>query len=656
MPLAGPRAAFRHSRLLPRRPGLPRRKTCFDLESLESRRLLSVSAADVVGPVVTPSVAETVVTPSRFRGGYFPWGGGGITNPNPVSGALTPAQIASAYDLNLSASAGAGQTIAIVTAYNDPNIASDLATFSSTYGLPAASLTVVNQYGSTTNLPATDGDWSLEAAMDVEWAHAAAPGAKLVLVEANSASVSDMMTAVSTAAKLANVVSMSWGGSEFAGETAYDKVFANSKVTFVSASGDSGGYGGAQWPSSSPYVVSVGGTTLNPGSAETAWSGTNSWYSGASGSGGGLSQYESTPSYQSGLKVARRSTPDVSAVGNPSTGVSVYSTVPSGGQTGWFKVGGTSAATPIWAGVVARIDQARGASLNSTQTLSLLYSLGSNATTYASAFHDVTSGSNAAGAAVKGYDKVTGLGTPDVAKLVALASGVSLSSVKSAAASSASAASGSTVSKAAIVEFVNVSTTSSAVLTNDPLLLGPVPGSTTTTTTNSTTPTTTTAASRQLLAPSQAGQARPTQSLVAQSRPGRLSFDDSVLRTSKSDWTREPDLYIEPGEPSLVPTGAEELLASGVVGSLNGVSPAVVDAAHAAIDDDLGDDPGLDPTHLINPAEAPPALGVETPETSPALAFGAAVVAWGVWQLRQKERDRAASVSRERFRAEALWN
>lgn len=422
------------------RPRISARRTArLVVEGLENRSLLStVTPLDVVAPSAT-------VTPQRWHWPVYGGGGGStITNPSPNSSAVTPAQLSQAYGLNTSSTTGAGATIAIVAAYNDPNIQSDLATFDTTYGLPAASLTVVNQSGQTTNLPQTDPNWSLEIAMDVEWAHAAAPGARIVLVEANSASVSDLMAAVKTAATMANVVSMSWGGSEFSGQTAYDTAayFANPNVTFVAASGDSGGLGGASWPSSSPYVVSVGGTTLNLASStgtygsETAWSG-----SGGSGSGGGASTIEAMPSYQSAALGSsfgsKRVTPDVSLDANPSTGLSVYSSLMTSGQSGWFKVGGTSAGTPVWSAIIATADATRlsnhlGA-LSSSQTLSMLYgrygTAGTTAATYLATFHDVTSGSNYVASAGKGYDKVTGLGSPVSSAVISIAASSTSSAV-----------------------------------------------------------------------------------------------------------------------------------------------------------------------------------------------------------------------------------
>ncbi len=215
---------------------------------------------------------------------------------------------------------GSGQTIAIVDAYNDPNIVSDVATFSSKFGLPVANLKVVSQTGTST-LPTNSTDWSEEISLDVEWAHAIAPGANILLVEAKSSSLSDLLTAVKYARNYAgvSVVSMSWGTNEFRGETSYDSYFTtptgHTGVTFVASSGDSGS---TCWPSVSSNVLAVGGTTLtltssNAYSSETAWS----------DSGGGVSSYEALPGYQKmiGISASGRVTPDVSYDANPSTGV-----------------------------------------------------------------------------------------------------------------------------------------------------------------------------------------------------------------------------------------------------------------------------------------------------------------------------------------------
>ncbi|WP_206107673.1 hypothetical protein [Paludisphaera rhizosphaerae] len=386
------------------------------LECLEDRTVLSTTIYPSISAYLATLTTSSDTTAISTA----------VTNPTPSSSAVTPSQLISAYGFSTSSTTGAGTTIAIVGAYNNPTIQNDLAVFSSYYHLAAASLTVVNQYGSTTNLPQTDAGWSLETAMDVEWAHAVAPGAKIVLVEANSSSVTDLMTAVQTASKLANVVSMSWGGSEWASQTIYDTAsyFANSSVTFVAASGDDGGAYGAEWPASSPYVVSVGGTTLSSSGTETAWSASGSYWSGYSGSTGGVSRYESLPTYQvsalGSSAATGRIVPDVAADANPTTGVAIYTTVSGLGQTGWFKVGGTSAGAPVWAGLIADADAARFAvgktALSSSQTLTLLYSQYGTSTSrsayYTSYFTDITSGANYAGSAKSGYDIVTGLGSP----------------------------------------------------------------------------------------------------------------------------------------------------------------------------------------------------------------------------------------------------
>ena len=160
------------------------------------------------------------------------------------------------------AGTGAGQTIAIVDAYNDPNIKSDLQVFDNQFGIAAPpSFNVVNQTGGA-NLPAADAGWSMEIALDVEWAHAIAPGANILLVEANSSSINDLVGAVNYARQAPGVttVSMSWGGSEFAGESTYDSYFTtpagHAGVSFVAASGDSGGSG--EWPAVSPNVLGGG--------------------------------------------------------------------------------------------------------------------------------------------------------------------------------------------------------------------------------------------------------------------------------------------------------------------------------------------------------------------------------------------------------------
>ena len=202
---------------------------------------------------------------------------------------------------------GSGQTIAIVDAYNDPNIVGDLAKFDSRFGIVAPpTLKVVSQTGGS-RLPSTNIDWAVEIALDVEWAHAITPQANILLVEANSASLTDLLTAVNYARNAyvgtspVSVVSMSWGAGEFRSETSYDSYFTtpagHAGVTFVAATGDDGSSG--TWPSVSSNVLAVGGTTLAINSSgsyvsETAWS----------GSSGGVSLYEALPSYQRSVGIS----------------------------------------------------------------------------------------------------------------------------------------------------------------------------------------------------------------------------------------------------------------------------------------------------------------------------------------------------------------
>ncbi len=249
-------------------------------------------------------------------------------------------------------------------------------------------------------------------------AHAIAPGATIILVEASSANNADLLTAVATAASQANVVSMSWGGNESSGESADDsEYFATPKVAFVASAGDSGAP--AEWPSASPNVLSVGGTALTL-TASNAWSSETGWNDG----GGGPSKYEAQPSYQTGVVTqtsTKRATPDVAYDASPSTGVSVYDSVPYEGTTyDWLEVGGTSAGAPQWSALLAIADQGRAlggeSPLNATnpqQVMDILYQ-------NASDFHDITSGTSVGSphySAGPGYDYVTGVGTP-IANLV----------------------------------------------------------------------------------------------------------------------------------------------------------------------------------------------------------------------------------------------
>jgi subtilase family serine protease len=312
---------------------------------------------------------------------------------------LSPATMKTVYGFSTSPSAGSGKTIAIVDAYDLPTAENDLKVFNSAFGLPACTtangcFTKVNQTGGT-HYPRVNSGWGLEIALDIEWAHAIAPGAQILLVEASSSSFTNLLAAEDYARKHASYVSNSWGGSEFSGETSYDSHFVQSGVAFFVSSGDAGLP--ADYPSVSPNVISVGGTTLNFNSdgtlrtlnPETGWS----------SGGGGCSIYENVTSAQYPLSAtfcgSKRATPDVSLDADPNSGAAVYDSTTYYGQSGWYQVGGTSLSSPMWAGRAAD----SGAVVNSA------YVYGSNIT-----FRDITVGNNGAPCGV-GFDLCTGRGS-----------------------------------------------------------------------------------------------------------------------------------------------------------------------------------------------------------------------------------------------------
>jgi subtilase family serine protease len=333
---------------------------------------------------------------------------------------LSPAQIRHFYGFDQISNQGAGQTIGIVDAYDDPNIESDLGKFNGQFGLPACTTAngCFKKIYASGSKPKTDAGWALEISLDVEWSHAIAPAAKIVLVEAASSSFANLIQAVDMAvANGASVVSMSFGGSEFSSQTTYDAHFNVGGVTFTASSGDSGS--GVEYPAASPYVVGVGGTTIQTADSSGTYKSETAW----SGSGGGESTVEAEPLYQSSFGIAsnnKRGVPDVAYDADPNTGFSVYDSVRYQGQAGWFQVGGTSAGAPQWAALLAIVNSMRAAAgkgtLNGAQYA--FY----NASTYSTNFHDITSGSNGTCGSLcnagPGYDFVTGLGSPQAAALV----------------------------------------------------------------------------------------------------------------------------------------------------------------------------------------------------------------------------------------------
>ncbi len=317
----------------------------------------------------------------------------------------TPASIRSVY--NIPSTGGSG-IIAIVDAYDYPTAENDLNVFSSQFGLPPCTTAngCFQKVYAAGRKPRANCGWAQEAALDIEWAHAMAPSARIVLVEAASNRFSDLFRAVDVASNIVSQnggvgeVSMSWGGSEFSTEASSDSHFTTPRVVYFAASGDTGGQ--RIYPGVSPNVVSAGGTTINRDSSgnfvsETGWS----------GSGGGPSQYESRPSYQDGISAivgTQRGAPDFSFDADPNSGVSVYDSTPCQGFSGWLVFGGTSVSSPSLAGIVNLAGHFYG---NSATELSIIYSNLGNA----SDFRDIVSGTAGSFNATTGWDFVTGVGS-----------------------------------------------------------------------------------------------------------------------------------------------------------------------------------------------------------------------------------------------------
>ena len=324
----------------------------------------------------------------------------------PAPSGYGPADLRAAYALPATTAAAPGQTIAIVDAYDLPTAEDDLAAYRSQYGLSACTTAngCFRKIGQGASLPAANASWGQEIALDIEMASAICADCRILLVEANSASVADLAASVDKAvAQGATVVSNSYGAREFSGQTSFDSHYNHPGTAITVSSGDAG-YG-VEYPAASPYVTAIGGTTLRRAStargfSETAWS----------GAGSGCSALEPRVSWQpTGSWCSRRAVADVSAVADPSTGVAVYDSTPYNGKSGWMTFGGTSVASPVVAGVFALAGNAA-----TVDTRSYPYS-------HTAALFDVTSGSNgrckrtvsALCTARSGWDGPTGLGTPN---------------------------------------------------------------------------------------------------------------------------------------------------------------------------------------------------------------------------------------------------
>ena len=396
--------------------------------------LAANSTAAGVTPKNTSSVAVTY-TPAQIRAAY-----GLPTLPASFTG-LTAAQ---------AAQLGAGQTIYIVDAQSDPNVSAELTAFNQKFGLPACTVKTIATNaslplpapsaascdlsivystpsgGMTSTAPAYDSGWATEIALDVQWAHATAPLARIVLIESADATNTGLIGAINLANNMGpGVVSMSFGGSEGSWTASVDSAFSNTQMTYLAATGDNGA--AVSWPSVSSRVLAVGGTSLTYTGgtrSETAWTGT----------GGGVSAYTATPAYQTSAvpgmgTPAKRTVADVSFNADPSTGQ--YLAVISQGSTavGWMSAGGTSLSTPQWAGIIAIANAIRAQSAKAVLGAphSVLYQqISTVAATYSSSFGDVKQGSDGSCGtctAKTGYDFLTGLGTPNVTNLLTALAG-----------------------------------------------------------------------------------------------------------------------------------------------------------------------------------------------------------------------------------------
>jgi subtilase family serine protease len=365
------------------------------------------------------------------------------------AGCYSPAQIRKAYGFDQLSADGTGRTIVIIDAFQNPYIQQDLSLFDSTFGLPAGHLNVIAPDGS---LPYNASDpnmsgWSGEITLDVEWAHAIAPGATIDLVLAKSNNDADILSATRYAVdhNLGDVISQSFGE----GETCMDPALVAAQhvvfqqatakgITLLASSGDQGSaqpdcnndggfFKSASTPATDPYVTAVGGTRLVADSvgnyqSETTWNEVSTF--GAAG-GGGFSTIYGTPSYQKRLGLPSRGVPDVAYNAAIIGGVLAVYSVPLR-QPAFFRFGGTSAGSPQWAGLVADADQMAGGRIGFLNNR--IYGWATSSTLANRLFHDITTGDNSYGAisgfsATTGWDAATGVGSPKANTLVPMLAG-----------------------------------------------------------------------------------------------------------------------------------------------------------------------------------------------------------------------------------------
>jgi subtilase family serine protease len=380
---------------------------------------MPASAAATAAKAPTANVRDACPATTQVRcfaevrtdvhGGLGVRGAAAKNSPKALPTGYGPASLQAAY--KLPSGHGKGQTVAVVDAGDDATAEADLAVYRSTYGLPACStangcFTKVNQSGTASPLPPDQG-WGVEISLDLDMVSAACPGCRILLVEGDQATFDSLGAAENMAAKLgATEISNSYGGTEQAAMEPYASDYSHKGVAVVASSGDYG-YGIPNFPAVFGSVIAVGGTTLSTSTDSRGWTET-AWRSDGGATASGCSAYIAKPTWQKDPNCPGRTVADVSADADPNTGPAVYD---AHDGYGWTVVGGTSAASPFIAGVIALAGNP-----SKLPNASYIYA-------HKSALYDVVGGNNDDGGgdcggdylcnAVKGYDAPTGLGTPN---------------------------------------------------------------------------------------------------------------------------------------------------------------------------------------------------------------------------------------------------
>ncbi|MDF2505174.1 S53 family peptidase [Clostridium sp.] len=327
-----------------------------------------------------------------------------INQVNHING-YQPSQISHAYGIDKLHAKGNNQKIAIIEPYGSLTIEKDLEIFNNQFNLPSTKLQIFYPQGKP---KAQIFGWALETSLDVEWVHALAPKASILLIISKSDSTNDLLNSIDFATNSgANIVSMSWTIPEFKEEVSYESHFQNKNIIFIASTGDNGSK--INWPAVSPNVLAVGGTTFsldskgNLDKPETAWI----------ESGGGVSKYMVEPKYQIDYGInsnLHRSIPDVSFYADSLKGVSVYCKQENNNDSGWTTLAGTSLGVPAWSAFLALVNENSSISINNIHDK--LYKLAKNTEHYSIDFRDIKNGNTDLYQAKNGYDYVTGLGSP----------------------------------------------------------------------------------------------------------------------------------------------------------------------------------------------------------------------------------------------------